>query len=146
MKPVAQVLGTKPDKSVYTIAPTARVFDALQLMAEKNIGALVVVDEGRIVGVITERDYSRKVVLLGRVSRDTQVREIMSAPVQCVSPECTNEQCMALMTEGRLRHLPVIAGGELVGLVSIGDLVKDIIAEQKFVIEQLQHYIMGDRA
>ena len=145
MKTVAQILEAKPDRTVYTIAPTASVFDALTLMSQRNLGALMVMENDQILGIVSERDYARKVVLLGRISKETLVREIMTAPVKCVAPERSNEECMALMTEHRIRHLPVVAEGKLVGIVSIGDLVKDTISEQKFMIEQLQHYIMGDR-
>lgn len=142
---LAQVLHAKPDHTVYTIAPTALVFDAVKLMAEKNIGALVVCEGEEIVGIITERDYARKVVLMARSSTKTVVREIMSTSVMYVHPGQTSEECMALMTEHRLRHLPVVVKGKLSGLISIGDLVKDIISEQKFTIDQLEHYIIGDR-
>ncbi|MGE5823771.1 MAG: CBS domain-containing protein, partial [Bacteroidota bacterium] len=112
-------------------------------MAEKNIGALVVMEGGKVIGMITERDYARKVALMARSSRDTPVRDIMSSRVMYVRPEQTNEECMALMTENRLRHLPVMQSERMVGLISIGDLVKDIISEQRFIIEQLEHYIAG---
>lgn len=146
MKPVAQILQAKKDKTVYSISPDGTVLDALKVMAEREVGALLVMDGQKIVGIVTERDYARKVVLMGRISRDTPVREIMSAPVMYVRPSQSNEDCMALMTENRLRHLPVMDDGNLVGLISIGDLVKDIISEQKFIIEQLEHYIRGERA
>jgi len=145
MKTVAHILRSKQHQTVYTITPEARVWDALKLMAEKGIGALVVVEGPRIVGIVSERDYARKVVLQGRSSEDTHVRDIMSSPVMYVRPDHTNEDCMALMTENRLRHLPIMDKGELIGLISIGDLVKDIISEQQFIIEQLEHYIRGDR-
>ena len=146
MTTAADILKSKPDHSVHTIAPSASVFDAVQRMAEKNIGALVVVEDERVVGIVSERDYARKVVLLARSSRDTPLRDIMSSPVMWVRPDQSSEECMALMTEHRLRHLPVMDGGRLIGLVSIGDLVKDIISEQQFIIEQLEHYISGQRA
>jgi CBS domain-containing protein len=145
MKTVAQILKAKPDQQVYTIPLDASVFDAVELMAERGIGALLVMDGERIAGMVTERDYARKVVLLGRSSKATPVADVMTFPVMYVSPTQTNEECMALMTENRLRHLPVLDDGRLVGIVSIGDLVKDIISEQQFIIEQLEHYIMGDR-
>ncbi|HJV72604.1 MAG TPA: CBS domain-containing protein [Noviherbaspirillum sp.] len=145
MKTVANILRSKPHQTVYTITPDARVWDALRLMAEKSIGALVVTEGPRIVGIISERDYARKVVLQGRSSENTVVRDIMSSPVMYVRPDHTNEDCMALMTENRLRHLPIMDKGELVGLISIGDLVKDIISEQQFIIDQLEHYIRGER-
>jgi len=143
MATVAQILTQKPDKSVYTIAPSATVYDAMKLMAEKNIGAAVVLDGDKIAGLFTERDYARKVVLMGKSSKDTPVREVMATPVMYVRPEQTSEECMALMTENRFRHLPVLDKGKLAGLVSIGDLVKDVISEQKFIIEQLEQYIAG---
>lgn len=146
MKTTAQLLQSKPDRSVHTIAPTASVFDAVKLMADKNVGALLVMDGAKVVGIITERDYARKIALMSRSSRETAVREIMTPDVMYVRLTHTTEQCMALMTENRLRHLPVMEGGQLHGIVSIGDLVKDIISEQKFIIEQLEHYITGQRA
>jgi CBS domain-containing protein len=143
MKSVAEILRSKPDQTVHSIAPGASVYDALRLMADKNIGALLVVDGGKIVGILSERDYARKVVLMDRSSKQTAVHEVMTSSVMYARPDQTNEECMALMTDNRLRHLPVIDNGRLLGLVSIGDLVKDIISEQQFTIEQLQHYIQG---
>jgi CBS domain-containing protein len=145
MKSVADILKSKPDQTIYTIAPTASVFDAVKLMAEKNIGALLVMEGEQMVGIITERDYARKIVLMTRSSKDTPVRDIMASEVMYVRPDQTSEECMVLMTENRFRHLPVMNGGKLIGLISIGDLVKDVISEQKFIIEQLQHYITGTR-
>jgi CBS domain-containing protein len=145
MKSVAQVLKSKPGQTVETVTPSTSVFDAIKLMAAKNIGALLVLEDQKIAGIITERDYARKIVLMGRSSKETPVRDIMTFPVMVVRPEQTNEECMALMTDSRLRHLPVVDQGKLIGLISIGDLVKDIISEQKFIIEQLEHYIAGDR-
>jgi CBS domain-containing protein len=141
---VADILKSKPDATVHTIAPTATVYDAVKLMAEKNIGALVVVQGPELVGIVTERDYARKIVLLSRSSKDTLVRDVMTSPIMFVRISASSEQCMVLMSENRLRHLPVVEEGKLVGLVSIGDLVKDIISEQKFIIEQLEHYIAGE--
>ena len=146
MTTVADILKAKPDTSVHTIAPTASVYDSIKRLAEKNIGALVVTEGNKVVGIVSERDYARKIVLLSRSSKETPVRDIMTAPVRVVSPDQTSEECMRLMTDNRLRHLPVMDGGQLVGLVSIGDLVKDIISEQQFIIEQLEHYINGERA
>jgi CBS domain-containing protein len=143
MATVAQILKSKPAQAVHTITPSASVYDAVKLMADKNIGALVVLEGERIAGLVTERDYARKVVLMSKSSKDTSVREIMTAQVMYVGPERTSEECMALMTENRFSHLPVLDKGRLVGLVSIGDLVKDVISEQKFLIEQLQHYVAG---
>jgi CBS domain-containing protein len=145
MKSVAEILRSKPEQTVHTITPSASVFDAVKLMAEKSIGALLVMEDQKIDGIITERDYARKIVLMGRSSKETLVREIMTSPVMYVRPDQTNEECMALMTDNRVRHLPVIDDDKLIGLISIGDLVKDIISEQKFIIDQLEHYIMGDR-
>jgi CBS domain-containing protein len=145
MQTVAQILQNKQDRTVYTITPAAMVLDAIKLMAAKRIGALLVMENRQIAGIVTERDYARKVILMGRSSHETPVRDIMSSPVMYVRPDQTNVQCMALMTENRLRHLPVIDSGELTALISIGDLVKDIISEQQFIIEQLEHYIRGER-
>jgi CBS domain-containing protein len=145
MKNVAEILKSKAEQTVVTITPSASVFDAIKLMAEKSIGALLVIEDLKIVGIITERDYARKIVLMGRSSKETPVRDVMTSPVMYVRPNQTNEECMALMTDNRVRHLAVMDNSELIGLISIGDLVKDIISEQKFVIEQLEHYIMGDR-
>ncbi len=145
MKNVAHILRSKSDHTVHSIAPEASTFDAIKMMAERNIAALLVMEGETIVGIVTERDYARKVVLLGRSSKETPVRNIMSFPVVYVSPQQSNEECMALMTEKRLRHLPVLDDGKLIGIVSIGDLVKDIISEQNFFIERLQLYISGER-
>jgi CBS domain-containing protein len=146
MTTVAQILKSKPDQRVATIRPDAMVFEAVKLMAERNVGALVVVEGEKIAGMVTERDYARKVALMARSSRETTVREVMTAPVVTVRPDQTNEECMALMTQNRLRHLPVMDGARMVGVVSIGDLVKDIISEQKEIIQQLEHYIAGNLA
>jgi CBS domain-containing protein len=143
MTTVTQILKSKRDKAVHTIAPTASVLEAVKLMAEKNIGGLLVLEGGNVVGVVTERDLARKFFPMAMSAQDTAVREIMTAQVMYVSPERTSEECMALMTENRFRHLPVLDKGKLVGLVSIGDLVKDVISEQKQIIEQLEHYIAG---
>ncbi len=145
MKTAAEILRTKQDHAVYTIAPAATVLEAAMLMAERNIGALLVQDGAKIVGIVTERDFARKVLPAQRGARDTPVREVMSAEVMYVRPSHTSEECMALMTDSRLRHLPVMDQGKLIGLVSIGDLVKDIISDQRFTIEQLEQYIRGER-
>ena len=145
MKTVSQLLKSKESTIVHTIGPDAPVLDAIRLMAERRIGALLVMEGGLIVGIVTERDYARKVILLGRASSQTPVRDIMTSSVMYVRPDQTNEECMILMTENRLRHLPVMDDGKLAGLISIGDLVKDIISEQRFIIEQLEHYIRGER-
>ena len=143
MTAVADILKSKSDNTVHAIAPGDSVLDALQRMAEKRIGALLVMEGETIVGIVTERDYARKIALLGRTSAATLVRDVMTADVMYVRPTETSQECMALMTENRLRHLPVVDGARLVGLISIGDLVKDIISEQQFIIEQLEHYITG---
>ena len=143
MTTATQILRSKADKAVYSTTPSSTVFDAVKLMAEKNVGALVVIEGDAVVGVITERDYARKIVLMARSSKETAVREIMTAPVMYVQPDRTSEECMALMTEYRVRHLPVLDRGKMIGVVSIGDLVKDVISEQKFIIQQLEQYIAG---
>ncbi len=139
MTSVRQLLAGKT--GVYSVTPDTKVFDALGLMAEKNVGALLVVDGDRLVGIVSERDYARKVVLLGRGSRDTPVCEIMSSRVVSVAPSQTAGECMALMTEARIRHLPVLEAGRIVGVISIGDVVRSVVEEQRFTIEQLQSYI-----
>ncbi len=139
------VLASKADRTIHTITPEASVFDALKLMAEKNVGALLVISRGELpVGIFTERDYARKIILMARASKETSVRDVMTSPVMYVSTDRTSEECMALMTEYRLRHLPVVDAGRLLGLISIGDLVKDVISEQKFIIQQLERYISGE--
>ncbi|GAB2889454.1 CBS domain-containing protein [Paraburkholderia jirisanensis] len=143
MTSVAQVLKSKPDLTVFTIEASDSVYDAIKLMAEKQIGALLVMDGSTIAGIVTERDYARKIVLMDRSSKSTAVSEIMSRAVRFVRPDQTTADCMALMTERRMRHLPVLENGKLVGMVSIGDLVKNIIAEQQFTIQQLEQYITG---
>ena len=145
MTVVAEILKSKPDAAIYSVAPSDTVFKALQIMAEKGIGALLVLDGGAIAGIVTERDYARKIALMGRTSGETLVRDVMTPSVLCVHSTQTSEQCMQLMTGKRLRHLPVVDDGKLLGMISIGDLVKDIISEQKFIIEQLEHYITGGR-
>jgi CBS domain-containing protein len=140
MKTVKQLLQAKGN-SVHAIAPDASVLDAIKMMAEKGIGALVVLDQGRLAGVLSERDYARKVILHGRASQDTAVREIMTDKVFTVRSEQTVEDCMALMTEKRIRHLPVVDAGKLAGVVSIGDLVKEVIADREETIKQLESYI-----
>ena len=140
MKTVRQLLQAKGSQ-IYAIAPDARVFDALTLMAEREVGALVVMEGGTLAGIISERDYARKVILHGKSSHDLQVRDIMTAKVITVHPGQTVEECMALMTEKRIRHLPVTEGERLIGMLSIGDLVKEVIAEQEQTIKQLESYI-----
>ena len=139
---VRQVLKEK-GSNVWTTTPDSTVYQALQLMVEKNVGALVVLDAGKMVGIFTERDYARKVILQGKSSLDTPVGEIMTFKVYYIPPSRTVEESMALMTEKRVRHLPVLDGDELVGIVSIGDVVKKVIDHQEFTIQQLDSYIMG---
>lgn len=135
----------KKGHDVHFIHPAASVFDALRLMAEHNIGSLVVLEDDRLVGVITERHYAREIVLKGKTSQGTLVGDIMSTKVICVRPDQSVEECMAVMTARAVRHLPVLEHGRLVGIVSIGDMVNSVIGDQKFIIEQLEHYIHGDR-
>jgi CBS domain-containing protein len=144
MTTVKHVLDQK-GHHVHFIHPDASVFDALKMMAENNIGSLVVLEDGKLVGVITERHYAREIVLKGRTSPGTLVRDIMSTKVIYARPDQSVEECMAVMTARAVRHLPVLEGGRLVGIVSIGDMVKSVIDDQKFIIEQLEHFIHGDR-
>ena len=143
MKTVKHLLRTKGN-GVLSVAPDTAVFEALRLMAEKNVGAVLVLEGEKLVGIFSERDYARKVILKGKSSKETLVREIMSSHVLYVRPEQTIEDCMALMTDKRVRHLPVLdEERRVVGVISIGDVVKNIISEQEFIIEQLQNYITG---
>ncbi|HDS1697216.1 MULTISPECIES: CBS domain-containing protein [Pseudomonas] len=145
MKTVEQILKTKSQhQTVYTIGPDDSVLDALKMLAEKNVGALPVVEGGQVVGIVSERDYARKLVLKGRSSAATPVREIMSEPVVTVAPKQKLDFCMNLMTDRHLRHLPVVENGRLLGLLSIGDLVKETIAEQASLIKQMEQYIRGE--
>jgi CBS domain-containing protein len=139
---IQEILDQK-GSAVASIGPDATVFEAITLMAEKNIGAVLVMENDKLVGVISERDYARKVHLMGRSSRETKVREITSTPVISVTPNHSVEDCMRLMTDRRVRHLPVLAGDKVVGVVSIGDLVNWIITAQSAAIQQLQTYIQG---
>jgi CBS domain-containing protein len=141
---VSQLLRRKGSQA-YVTRPDATVYEALQVMAEKNIGALLVVDTDGLAGIFSERDYARKVILQGKSSKDTPVSEIMTSRVYFVRPDNTIEDCMVLMTEKKIRHLPVIEGGHIAGVISIGDVVKEVIDEQGFVIEQLENYITGGR-
>lgn len=144
MTTVRHVLDQK-GHDVHIIHPDATVFDALRLMSERNIGALVVLEADKLVGIITERHYAREIVLKGRTSPRTLVRDIMSTKLVCARPDQSVEECMAQMTTKVVRHLPVLEHGRLAGIISIGDLVKSIIGDQKFIIEQLEHYIHGHR-
>ncbi|KXJ31040.1 MULTISPECIES: CBS domain-containing protein [unclassified Pseudomonas] len=144
MKTVAQLLALKTQQDVYTIAPDAWVLDALRLMAEKNVGALPVVRDGELVGIVSERDYARKVALQGRSSYATPVSEIMTEAVIIVLPQQTVGDCMQMMTDHHLRHLPVMGNGKLIGLLSIGDLVKATTVQQAELIRHLEGYIRGE--
>lgn len=141
-KTVGQLLDAK-GTDTWTISPDASVFEALRMLAEKNIGALVVTEAGKVCGIISERDYARKIILLERDSRDTAVSEIMTSEVWTVTRDQDVSQCMASITEHHIRHLPVVEDEVLVGLVSVGDVVKAVMAEQAFLIEQLEQYITG---
>jgi CBS domain-containing protein len=140
---VKDLLANKRSAGVWRIAPDATVYQALELMAEKNIGALLVMEDDRLVGVFSERDYARKCVLKGRNSRDTRVAELMSAPVIYVQPEQSAEHCLAIMTQRQIRHLPVVEGGAVIGVVSIGDVGKAIISDQQEALKDLVTYITG---
>lgn len=142
MKTVRDLL-TDKGHDVWSIGPGESVYDAIELMANKEVGALMVMEGAKLIGVISERDYARKVILRGRSSKETQIREIMTTRVVYAQPEQTTEECMVLMTEKRIRHLPILDGGRLIGVISIGDLVKSTIAEQRFTIELLERYISG---
>ena len=144
MKSVKQILQDK-ENEVWKVTPDTTVFDALELMAEKNIGALLVLDADKLIGIFSERDYARKVILKGKASRNTHIKEIMSTKVLYVGPDQSIEECMALMTDKRIRHLPVLAGDELLGIISIGDVVKAIISEQEITIHWLEKYISGEK-
>ena len=142
MRSVQQLLEEKPQQ-VLSIQPQAKVFDALMLMAEKDVGALVVLEGDKLVGIFSERDYARKIILFGKTSRDTSVGEIMTAKVVCVRPEQMVHQCMALMTQKRVRHLPVLSEKKVIGIISIGDVVRAMLQDQQHTIEQLEQYIMS---
>ncbi len=142
MKKVRDILRVKGNV-VWSVGPSDSVYNAMKIMAEKEVGALLVMEADKVVGIISERDYARKVILQGRSSRTTEVREIMTPRVAYAEPHQGVEECMVVMTEKRIRHLPVFEEGRLCGVISIGDLVKSIIDEQKFIIEQLERYISG---
>ena len=144
MKTVKKILRVKGSK-VYSISPDATVYDALKRMADKNVGAMLVFEDNNLVGMISERDYSRKTILKGRLSKETAVRDIMTTELVTVHPDDDIEECMELFTDKRVRHLPVIEKGKVVGIVSIGDIVKSIIDYKDFIIEELENYIKGKR-
>lgn len=138
-----EVILNQKSRQIWSIEPDATVYDAIALMAEKNIGALVVVENGQLVGVLSERDYTRKVMLRGKRSRETLVREIMSTQLTTVDPKQSVDECLRSMTEKRIRHLPVVKDGEIIGVISIGDLVKHVISAQSATLDQLERYISG---
>jgi len=142
MKTVKDILNAK-GTDIWSVNPSDTVLDSLKMMADKSVGSLLVMEGEKLVGIVTERDYARKVILEGKSSKDTTVSDVMTRKVLCVSPERTVDECMALMTDKRARHLPVIDHKQVVGVVSIGDLVKALIHEQQILIDQLQHYISG---
>lgn len=141
---VRQLINRK-GHTVWFTRPNATVFEALELMAEKEIGALLIFDDDQLVGIFSERDYARKIILKGKSSHDTRVNEIMTKQVVCVRPDQSMTDCMALMTDKHIRHLPVLDADKIIGVISIGDVVKEIISEQEFIIEQMENYITGSR-
>ena len=143
MKNVTELLKSKAQRPMVVVKPEDTVLEAIKVLARENIGAAVVVSGDRLVGIFSERDYTRKVILKGRSSESTRVEEIMTANVVCVNPRTKTRDCMALMSEKNIRHLPVVEEGRVVGMVSIRDIVTDIIADQDFTISQLEHYISG---
>ena len=146
MSTALDILKSKPSQEVISVKPHATVYEAIQLMCEKNIGAVLVMEGSAVVGIFSERDYSRKIVLQERESKSTPVNTVMSPNVMFVGPRQPAEELMAVMTQNRLRHLPVMEDGKLLGMLSIGDLVKNIISDQQFLIEQMEHYITGQHA
>jgi CBS domain-containing protein len=145
MKTVKDLLQSKEQKEVWSVTPDTLVYRALQLLDEKKIGALLVLERGELVGVVSERDYARKVILEGKSSKETSTKEIMSTKIFVVNPETTVEECMALMNEKRIRHIPVVDKGtnKIMGIISIGDVLKSVISDQKILIENLSNYITG---
>lgn len=142
MKPVSELLKNKPN-TLWSVRPDETVFEAITVLAEKGVGALMVMEHGKLVGIVSERDYTRKIALKGKNSRETQVREIMTRDVLVVSPTASTRDCMALMSSKNIRHLPVVEGGTVIGMLSVRDLVSDIIADHEFTITQLENYIRG---
>lgn len=142
MKPVSELLKTRPN-TVRRVDPDESVFNALQLLAQYEVGALIVMQGDTLAGIVSERDYTRKVALKGKNSRETKVADIMTRQVQTVTPQTTTDECMALMSQNKFRHLPVVDGNAVVGMISIRDIMDDIIADQEHTITQLQNYIQG---
>jgi CBS domain-containing protein len=141
MQRTAAVIVGEKGSVVFSVRSTDTVYEALEVMAEKNVGSVMVIDDGELVGILSERDYSRKVILLDKASKETAVSEIMTSELITVTPECTVTEAMSLMTDYRVRHLPVLDEGELLGVISIGDVVKAVIADQEALIDQLEQYI-----
>lgn len=142
MKPVSELFKNRPN-TLWSLRPDDSVFDAIKIFAEKGVGALMVMDKGKLVGILSERDYTRKIALLGKNSKETKVRDIMTSNVLVVTPQTRTRQCMAIMSEKKIRHLPVLDGGTVVGMLSIRDLMNDIIADHEYTISQLESYIKG---
>ena len=142
MKPVSELFKNRPN-TLWSLRPDDSVFDAIKVLAEKGVGALIVMENGKIVGILSERDYTRKIALLGKNSRESKVRDIMTRNVLVVTPETRTRECMAIMAEKNIRHLPVVDGNTVVGMLSIRDLMNDIIADHEFTISQLESYIKG---
>jgi CBS domain-containing protein len=142
MGKVKDILASK-GSAIYSVEPGTMVYEAIELMCQKNIGGLLIMERGRLAGIFTERDYARKLILKGKSSRDTPIKEIMTSRLVTVSPDNSIEDCMELMTNQHIRHLPVLDGEKLVGLISIGDVVRYVIEEQRSIIEHLEHYITG---
>ena len=145
MKPVSELFNNRAGSSatLWSVTPNDTVFDALKVLAEKGVGALMVMEKGKLVGILSERDYTRKVALLGKNSKETYVRDIMTANVMVISPQTRTRECMAIMSEKNIRHLPVVDGETVVGMLSIRDLMNDIIADHEYTISQLESYIRG---
>jgi CBS domain-containing protein len=145
MKPVSELFNNRSGKNttLWSVSPDDTVFDAIKVLAEKGVGALIVMDKGKLVGILSERDYTRKIALQGKNSKESRVRDIMTANVLVVSPKTRTRECMAIMSEKNIRHLPVIDGGTVLGMLSIRDLMNDIIADHEFTISQLESYIKG---
>ena len=145
MKPVSELFNNRAgsDATLWSVTPDDTVFDAIKVLAEKGVGALIVMKDGKLAGILSERDYTRKVALLGKNSKETFVRDIMTANVLVISPQTRTRECMAIMSEKNIRHLPVVDGDRVVGMLSIRDLMNDIIADHEFTISQLESYIKG---